>query len=170
MVFTDSEITWQRLDYRLLMNSPVALYWKKEIWRNDISWFKDHKYQIVQIDTGLWSSQDDFHSHIKDSLDFPNYYGCNLDAFNDCLGDLQFTGVDGIVIAFENYDKWNSKAKEVSQVILDIIARCSYHHLLFGNRLVALVQSNDAKIEFKPVGQRPAMWNPQEWLNKNRGL
>lgn len=27
------------------------------------------------------------HALLKDALDLPDYYGCNLDALNDCLGE-----------------------------------------------------------------------------------
>ena len=30
----------------------------------------------------------EMHAVIKHSLKFPNYYGCNLDAFWDCLNDM----------------------------------------------------------------------------------
>lgn len=42
--------------------------------------------------------------------------------------------------------------------------------LLFGLRLIVLVQSNDPEISFDPVGGRSVMWNGREWFNKSRGL
>ena len=30
----------------------------------------------------------EFHEVIRDSLDFPAYYGCNWDAFWDCITDI----------------------------------------------------------------------------------
>ncbi|HFE66931.1 MAG TPA: barnase inhibitor [Chloroflexi bacterium] len=170
MVFTDSEETWQRLDYSLFMNSPISLYWKKEIWRTDLNWFEENNYRVIFMDAAKWKTEKDFHSEIKNLLEFPDHYGGNLDALNDCLSDIEFGEFDGIVIGLENYDEWHKKDKDCAEMILDIMADCSYHHLLFGNRLAVLVQSNDPQIEFKPVGQRPVVWNPKEWLNKNRGL
>ena len=29
-----------------------------------------------------------FHAYLADELDFPEYYGSNLDALNDCRGDI----------------------------------------------------------------------------------
>ena len=37
-------------------------------------------------------------------------------------------------------------------------------------RLLTLAQSDDPRIEFEPVGAHPVIWNPREWLDKNRGL
>ena len=33
------------------------------------------------------------HKLLKEAFNFPDYYGCNLDALYDCLGDLPVTGV-----------------------------------------------------------------------------
>jgi hypothetical protein len=40
--------------------------------------------------------------------------------------------------------------------------------MLFGHRLLCLVQSNDPDIRFDVVGAAPVMWNPVEWLKENR--
>ncbi len=45
----------------------------------------------------------------------------------------------------------------------------SRDYLLFGDRLLALAQSDDATIEFAPIGARSAKWNREECLNANRG-
>lgn len=31
----------------------------------------------------------DVHDVLRDELGFPDYYGCNLDALEDCLGDVR---------------------------------------------------------------------------------
>ena len=31
--------------------------------------------------------RDDLHAHLKERLSLPDYYGRNLDALNDCLGE-----------------------------------------------------------------------------------
>ncbi len=42
----------------------------------------------VFIDEGKFEDAAAFHAYLADELDFPDYYGCNLDALNDCLGDI----------------------------------------------------------------------------------
>jgi hypothetical protein len=50
------------------------------------------------------------------------------------------------------------------------MALASWHCLLFGRRLLTLAQCDDPRAAFDPVGAHPALWNPREWLDKNRGL
>ena len=43
----------------------------------------------------------DLHLRIKENMQFPSYYGCNLDAFWDCLTDLI---TEDVTIRFLNFD------------------------------------------------------------------
>ena len=42
----------------------------------------------IIIDEANFSSVAEVHSFLADELSFPDYYGANLDALNDCLGDV----------------------------------------------------------------------------------
>lgn len=42
----------------------------------------------IIIDEEQFESAADVHAYLAKHLDFPDYYGNNLDALNDCLGDL----------------------------------------------------------------------------------
>ena len=54
------------------------------------------------------------HAFLKESLAFPDYYGANLSALDDCLGDLceparitvEFSGAD----AYDGYREWAAGA------------------------------------------------------------
>lgn len=40
------------------------------------------------------------HKYLREALNFPDYYGCNLDALHDCLTEL-----DDVQVGFVNADK-----------------------------------------------------------------
>jgi hypothetical protein len=42
--------------------------------------------------------------------------------------------------------------------------------LLLGQRLLALIQSDDPRIRFERIGAVPVNWNPREWQDSDRGL
>lgn len=44
--------------------------------------------QII-LDGNILSDAAQMHDYLKQQLDFPEYYGKNLDALHDCLTDLQ---------------------------------------------------------------------------------
>ena len=52
----------------------------------------------IILDLRNVKTQDDVHAYISESLEFPAYYGRNLDALHDCLTDI---GEDTCVGFFE---------------------------------------------------------------------
>ena len=153
-----------------MQNSPIALYWNFEIWRKHTDWFGQHGYKVISFDAAKWCTEEAFHEDLKAGLEFPDYYGMNMDALDECLGDLEFHDLDGIVIAIKNYQVFEKLLPRTAQVLLDVLADNSWTQLLFGKRLVALVQTDQADASFAPVGAKPVLWNPEEWLNSKRGL
>lgn len=160
--------------FQLAQNSPVTLYWRRL--DGTLAWLTEHGYQLVSLDAGTWATQADFHRDIKAALGFPAYYGENLDAFNDCMHDVAMYdyGADrdatGTVLVFTGYDAFASREPRAAQIILDIIAKRAQGAMLFGHRMLCLVQSNDPDITFEPVGASPVMWNPAEWMKAARGV
>lgn len=54
--------------------------------------------KIATLDFSGCQRLDDLHTRIKKALDFPDYYGKNLDAFWDCLNidcDVDFVTIKG---------------------------------------------------------------------------
>ena len=166
-VFANNPDERQRLDLRLLQNGAVHLYFRPSVLSEDVEWLKDHGYQLDHFACSEWSTQDEMHRDFAARLDFPDYYGKNLDALNDCLTEIKVSN-SGRVFVFHRYDLFTTVHPEAACGILDTIQINSWLHLLYGQRLFALVQSDDPSIEFPPLGCRPAMWNPREWLQQNR--
>ena len=70
----------------------------------------------------------DMHFIIRDSLDFPDYYGCNWDAFWDCLTDM--ITLDGqIHIEIIGLDIIKEKFDDSADMILKILKKFKH----FGN-------------------------------------
>ena len=63
------------------------------------------------------------HSVIKSSLDFPDYYGCNWDAFWDCLSEMYGEPVHIEIIGI---DVLESKFEGVADKMIKILKR--YKH------------------------------------------
>lgn len=155
--------------FQLLVNSPVALYWSTGVLDETITWLTGQGYQVVRLDAGGWAKQADFHRDIKAALDFPDYYGHNLDALNDCMRDVAWYeyGADreatGTVLVFTGYDAFAAREPRPAQVILDILASTAHRAMLVGHRMLYLVQSDDPSVTFADVGAAPVLWNPAEW-------
>ena len=64
----------------------------------------------------------DFYTQIAKDLHFPDYFGKNLDALNDCLNDLSWLEQNQVHIVLTHYDKFlSSEPKDVRWNVLHIL-------------------------------------------------
>ena len=91
----------------------------------------------------------------KEQFGYDEWTG-NLDALNDAFRCLDTDPETGLVLCFLRYDLLKAENPQLADGVLDMIERNSRDHLLFGRRLLALVQSDDPRIQFHPLGARAA--------------
>lgn len=161
---------FNRLDWRLLQNGAISLYCQLPILQEDVAWLVNHGYLLHEFDCTTWVSQSDFHDALSATLKFPDYYGRNIAAFNDCLGDIEIPEEGGTVLVFHRFDRFAAYESEFAEWVLDDIQQNSRRLSLWGRRLLALLQSDDPRLQCRPVGACTPRWNHREWLNKARGL
>ncbi|GAA4662952.1 MULTISPECIES: barstar family protein [Amycolatopsis] len=166
----------QEVDFRLLINTPITLFWRREVLDEAIAWLQAHGYQVTRLDAARWTTEADFHRAIAQTPAFPDYYGHNLAALHDAMQDVvaQDYGwapeTTGLALVFAGYDKFTDHCGQTAQAVLDIIATHSRVAALFGRRLMGLVQSDDPAIRFEPVGASPVSWNDAEWPDSRRRI
>jgi RNAse (barnase) inhibitor barstar len=169
-VFENGPNDWARLDWQLLQNSPVTLYFKRALLEADVSWFQGAGYRVLSLRGGTHPSLESLLVCLGELFSFPDYYGRNLDAFDDCLGDVEVPEVGGLLLVLDEFAPFAASFPRQAQAVLDICARQSRRFLLMGRRFLVVAQSDDPELAFEPVGASPVLWNPREWLNASRGL
>lgn len=88
------------------------------------------------------------HRDFKEKLNFPDYYGENFAALNDCLSDLNIINT-GMVFVFWHMDNLDQKT---IHALLNMMAYQNRIHLLFGRRLITLVYLENPDFKIDPVG------------------
>lgn len=151
----------------ILSDGPVSMYHDIKTLDTDLKWFKENNYTVYDFDASNWTI-DQAHADIKNEMGFPDYYGRNLNAFNDCLSDTYSTDHKGQVIVFRHFDTFFNKDKEFCLGLLDIIADNSRSWLLTGQRLIGIIQSDDPHFYTDKIGGHSPTWNRKEWLNADR--
>jgi RNAse (barnase) inhibitor barstar len=183
-LFKADEVHDGQLDWTILRDGGVCLYWREEILTDDVNRLKSNGYKIISFDAAEWQSESEreserrMHGSFKAQLSFPDYYGNNLDALDECmLDDLVVPDAGGLALVLNHYDRFYkplrnqaSNERSTAEVVLSVFAEAVRYHMLFGRRLLILVQSDDPNIRLGRLGGAAASWNHQEWLNRNRGL
>jgi hypothetical protein len=169
-IFRNEPEEFERVDWKLLQNGAVTLYFRLHVLAADVEWLENHGYRVDSFDCSVWVGQREMHEAFSSKLEFPEYYGRNLNALNDCLGDIEIPDDGGRVLVLNKYDSFAAKFPPVAWSVLDIMETNSRQVLLLGKRLIILVQSDDPAISFDPLGGRGVTWNSREWLNSSRGL
>jgi RNAse (barnase) inhibitor barstar len=170
----DAELNDDDLDFRLVMNGFITLFWRPAILSDTTRWLQEHGYEVKQFDAAEWKNEQQAYLAIGRSLDFPNFYGRNVDALDDCMGDVVAgdygwpENATGLVLAFQHYDSFTEKYPRAAQILLDIFADQGRSAALFGRRFFCLVQSDDPQIKFAPVGATSVHWNDAESLASKR--
>jgi hypothetical protein len=116
------------------------------------------------------------HGDLGRVLRFPDYYGENLNAFNDCMRNVAARqygfpeNATGLVLVLTGFDEFAREFPDQAHGLLDVFAVRSRGAMLAGEQLICFVQSDDPRFSLAPVGATPLLWNEAEWLNARRGL
>lgn len=157
--------------FYFLKNGGVVKYWKPTILARDCQRLEAMGYQLDQFNCLEWTDEDAMHKQLKERLGFPDYYGENLAALNDCIhGNLEIPEDSGRVLILNRFDAFNTIEPQLAWDILDTFARTTYRHLIRGKRFFVFLQSDDPTLTFRDVGKQYIRWNQKEWLHKDRGL
>ena len=154
--------------------SFVTKFRRRAVLENAVTAMVQLGYRVTRLDAASWKTPEDLHDGISRVLDFPDYYGRNFDALNDCLSDVAAQSYGwspedtGLILVIDNIDKFWAAEREAAFVLLDVFSLNAQGAALFGNRLACLVRSDDAWFEPMPIGASSALWNRAEWLNSNR--
>ena len=65
----------------------------------------------IIIDLDSFESVKDFHLWLKETCNFPEYYGCNLDALNDMIHE--YRDLEFYVLESSKYPEYNELLKEI---------------------------------------------------------
>ena len=123
---------------------------------------------FVPFDVAEWNDLATMHDEFKSKLNFPDYYGKNLNALNDCLSDVEIPDDAGFALAFAHFDSFVAAQPTVAAALLDILANNSRRAMLLGKRLIALVQIDSPDFRTGLLGTMTGNWNGREWLDSNR--
>jgi RNAse (barnase) inhibitor barstar len=80
---------------------------------------------IAVIDGNKCKSITSFFEQISKAMNFPDYFGNNIDAFDEMMSDLEWIEEKNIVLIIMNYEHFLSEDKELISVVNGIFFRAT---------------------------------------------
>lgn len=79
-------------------------------------------FDLVRIDLGSVSDKEQLLEHLASVLAFPQWFGSNWDALEDCLTDLSWRAGDRHVLLIEGFQELRARRPDDFGVLLDVLA------------------------------------------------
>lgn len=120
-------------------------------------------YDVRRLDASGWSDVERLHQDLARELSFPDYYGRNLDALDDCLSDVAEgaygwdTSARGLLLVLHDYERFLGLERRVANAVLDILEWNGRRAMLFGFRVLTIAQvgADKADLLLDEVGGHP---------------
>ena len=82
---------------------------------------KQYKYKFFLLDGAEIRDKERFLNHAAAVLSFPDYFGNNWDAFEDCLTDMSWHETDGFLIVYDHFEILAQHAPDEFKIALEIL-------------------------------------------------
>lgn len=82
-------------------------------------------YAVLALDLRACADADAAIREIAEALQFPDWFGGNLDALADCLNDLSWMPAEGYVLIAEHTGDWRAQAPESFDAVLEIFGEAA---------------------------------------------
>lgn len=152
-----------RLDYQLLMRSPVRLIHDRAMLRSTVAWLREHDYWVVEVEAS-WLIP----SHIFRDLGSALGYVCH-DRFH-CLGEGLDAALNealarhaGFALALTGFDVFVRHHIDDAHVLLETVAERAWPAALLGERVICLAQSDDPALRLRRIGMWTLPRVDHEW-------
>lgn len=153
---------------------PIQLYRNPETLATDLRRCTDLRWQVVNLDASAWGDATAMHDHLAKAFELPGYYGRNLDALVDVMGDVAegrfglAPDIPGAVILVTGVERFLSVAPRQAIALVEILAGTSTIAMQFGWPVAVMVQSNDPDIELSTGAMATVPWNAAERKRSRR--
>lgn len=173
VVFNDDVQGTHPEDYQLLHCGHLHLFRHSWALSRLVTDLAGLGYDVVEVDTASCDGADSLRDAVIGAIDdWPSDYGRgSWPGFNDGLMDYLLTAQRQLVVlVLKGLDQARGHDDACVLTLLDLLASIARWHLLFGRRLICLIETDDTELDIGELGgERPA-WNRHEFrLDHRRG-
>nr|WP_157529139.1 hypothetical protein [Kibdelosporangium sp. MJ126-NF4] len=128
-------------------------------------------YEVVEVDAASCDSADSLRDAVIGTIDdWPADHGRgSWPGFNDGLMDYLLTAEHPLVVlVLKGLDQARRKDEASVLVLLDLLAAIARWHLLFGRRLICLIETDETELDTGELGGERPGWSRHEFRLAHR--
>ena len=91
--------------------------------------------------------KEQFLNHVSMAMHFPDYFGHNWDAFEECITDLDWVDADGYVIYFDHTDGFAAQHESQLETVVELFADAVAYWKREGNAMLVLLSADSPSPE-----------------------
>jgi len=108
--------------------------------------FVSKEYKVFSLDGSGINSKAELLRSLSQVMKFPDYFGSNWDALEECLNDLEWLPAKGYVIQLKNADNFIKSYPSDFAVFTKIVESASYSWKIKKVDFVLIVETNNPNI------------------------
>ena len=168
--FPNDPDTSLRLDFQLMRDGPVTLFWRQTYFDDALAWLRGAGYNVAEIDVPEGQDEGVVGVEFAKALGFPMPWpNLNFHVLTRGLQEWKKRAYEaeatlaGTVVALRHYDRFATRDIDKANAVLQVLASDSWRDVVVGRRMMVVVQTDDPDFAAdRPLGPK-AKWNPGEW-------
>jgi RNAse (barnase) inhibitor barstar len=113
---------------------------------------KANGYIAIRVDLSKADDRNELFATVAKALKFPDWFGNNLDALADCLGDMSWLPADGYLVLLEHCDRIHGTAEADFVNVLQVFQQVAEDWRDQGISFWCLVEMQSDGIAWLPIG------------------
>ncbi len=152
----------------------VQLYHRSRFLLDDIARCRAAGWSVIEFHTEGWVDSATMHDDLAEGLGLPPYYGRNLDALNDVLGEVSAgrfgfpADAAGGALVLHRFEGLVGAKPGLAEALVDVVSIATVRAVEHGWPLAVMIQSNDP--DLSPLHTAPTAigWNRSERRRSDR--
>jgi hypothetical protein len=147
----DSVSDANRLDFQLMMWSPVRWVHSRSRLDDMTGWLRRHDYHLISVDASWLIT-----SHMFRDLAAAFGYACHdqwqclSEGLSEAVGEA-LTDSAGFALVLTDFDLFAGHHRDDAEVLLGLVAHQAWQSALLGRRVLCLVHTEDPNLEITPI-------------------
>ncbi len=140
-----------RLDFQLMMWSPVRWVHSRSRLDETTGWLREHDYHVVSVDAS-WLITSHMFRDLAAALGyaFHDQWQCLREGMAEAVGDALRHSA-GFALVLNDFDLFAGRHRDEAEVLLGLVAHSSWQFALLGRRVLCLVHTEDPNLEIRPI-------------------